>query len=216
MKFYHKTIILLCCFSLLLSCSKNNELPSTMEAQKDGNMILSKVLQITDVEDRKLAYSSLSDDERFAMWESKLENLIASKSFSQVQEARVLELKNHLSLEIFHNGDAKQVFKLVWFPKWVTESRKVLSDVEIYNIALSLNDSQTSGLNSFTTSSGSEVACHCAIGSNFTCPDYTITWPPSIGYGSCTKKANTVCTIYRGCGALLDTECDGNHCPKDG
>ena len=202
---------------LVLSCRKNTDIKENVSLTSNGEKLLASINVLAQHEVKKVAYSSLSDKDRFELWQAKLENEASKEIYSSEQKSIISELKNHLTVAIFKNSDEKQVFNLTWLPNWVNRSKRVFNDLQIHNIAFTIGDIEASDINTKSlTSSGSEgdSGCICALNSNFTCPSFTIGWPPSATYGPCTLQGS--CISSRGCGALWDQECDGNHCPSDG
>ena len=59
------------------------------------------------------------------------------------------------------------------------------------------------------TSKDIGTLCTCAIGSLFTCPQITISIPPSVTYRDCTI---TLCHRNNGCGFAWSSDCNGGAC----
>jgi len=198
----------------LLSCAKEKTAVNFSQDQLllKGNELFSKIEKIEGVENRKLAYSNLSNAERYSVWNGKLEKLLNSNKFTKEQKIRISALKDKLSIGLFNPGDDREVFKSIWLPEWIRNSKPYFNEIQIYNIAFTLDDEIIPSINNELQTSGSESGdnmCFCAVYSNFTCL-YSYFGNPA--FGTCHKLATSCITKVRGCGALWDDDCDGNFC----
>lgn len=206
----------------LISCQK--ETGMLAKDTTDGQRLLSNLMALKQSEVQKVAYAALSDQERFDLWKAKLDNELTNENYNNKQKAKINELKNHLTVAIFQDGDAREVFHQLWLPEWVKSTKGILDGLQVYNIAFTIEAYiPVETVNNITnkadnlTSMGSETvsACICALHSGFTCPMYSSDggWP-GVRWGAC--KLRGTCVESRGCGALWDQECDGNQCEIDG
>lgn len=206
------------------SCKKEEEIVDINQQLNldNGKLLLQGISNLRTTEIKRNAYTTLSGDERLQYWVAKLNNQLEVPSYSTQQKDLLAELKQQLTSEIFKKGDKRVIFFTVWFPNWINRCERHFTDIQIYNIAYSLeeltfkkNKSGTPVLTLAGGESGGETSCICALHSRFTCPSYTLGWPPSVTWGTCTK-VNACVAQTSGCGALTDQDCDGDHCPEDG
>jgi hypothetical protein len=200
------TLIFLSIF--IISCSKNESITED-DNFLQGMQIYKRLSMSSNLEETRLAYSSLSSSERQKMWQAKLTSKLISNSFSAEQKRKILDIKNHLTLDVFNKGDAREIFYTNWFPSWATSATKTFSNIEIYNLIFSIND-----ISPVTNLQESPKGCICALHSTFTCPKWSVTWPLVLNFGTCKLKGTCVAKDS-GCGALMDQECDGDFCPDD-
>lgn len=202
---------------MIFSCSKDSssEKISSNASELKNRELFSKITRLANIENKKLAYSELSASERYSVWMSKFNYLLEGNDYTSEQKKCIVILKDKLSVELFHSGDAREIFKSVWLPQWIKNSKVCLTDIQIYNIAFTLdtptnpNESVNSRITTSLQSFGSEGEfCHCAVNSNYTCL-YSYLGQPR--FGRCSLSGSCI-TAVRGCGALWDDDCDGNLC----
>ena len=208
--------------TVLFSCSRDSGLLGTelpiIENGDTGYSILARFDKLNGRENRRLAYTQLSENERFQLWTARLEYAMQNGSYNNAQLVVIKKLKDRLNVNIFKESDEREIFKTIWFPSWIKESSKVLSDYQIYNLAISLdqpilgNNVDAIARTALLSENGSESDCFCALHSRWTCPSFSI--PPSVSFGTCLKVGDCEAKID-GCGALYDDDCDGNSCPQD-
>ncbi len=222
---FSRLLVLAALVGCLLSCTK--EKVSTEPIQRPSLKTFTSVTNVSNLEARKVAYSSLNGNERFQFWQGRFEVAISSGEYNEIQISKIRELANALSPEYFTNSDKKEIFKAVQLPKWIESCKNILSDYQIFDLIFSIKYEASSLLvmkanqtASGTTNQVNLVApgdgggnCTCALGSSYTCPYYS-SIPPFISYHPCSKASSVACSeSVRGCGALLDDACDGNVCP---
>lgn len=205
----------------MISCSKEklNEKPK----QDQGLKVYTSLSNIKDTEARKVAYSSLTGQERFLFWQTRFSKSIESGWYNNAQIEKIKELAAALTLEYFTNSDKKAIFKAMFLPNWVTSCKNIIPNDKLYDIFLNINFETPVSSSKTEETYGSKgnqkvllrppLFCNCAVGSNFTC----WMWIPSTypGYpgtfGSCTAPVECV-QASSGCGAFNDDECDGAKC----
>jgi len=150
-----KTILLyLCVFICLLSllnCSNDNETINdldgvTNELKIDENEIfskvsklkVSKVLDINDDDEKRVAYRLLNKEEKMFLWYNKLDYLIKENKLygidiklNKQQKALLIEAKSKLSLEFFdeNQNDKKEFVKNIFIPDFIKRATKVFPDI---------------------------------------------------------------------------------------
>ncbi|WP_379091918.1 bacteriocin fulvocin C-related protein [Pedobacter sp. UC225_65] len=215
-----KTVCLLALGLLIMSCSKDKQATHNDVIMSYGKQLLKKITSINDEEAKKLAYSALSNNERYNLWAAKLAIKLLSNDLSSIQKEKLSELKNYLKPEIFQKGDAREIFHAVWFPNWAKNAENIFNPEDIYNLVLSINSdditfAQTNNNKDVKVLALPPHACICALNSNYTCGYWSISWPPGYIFGTCKKSAQGCLTNPEtGCGALYDNECDGDKCDK--
>ncbi|WP_410220737.1 bacteriocin fulvocin C-related protein [Pedobacter sp.] len=216
---YYLTIAVL---SLLFSACQKNDQISTTDTLANGKQLLSRLTAIQDIQNTRLAYSTLTAQERHDVWIARFDEKIKSGEWSSQQIEKIKEFADHLALNVFVKGDKREIFFTSFFPTWMKSASKVFNDVEIYNLVFALKDIQPTN----TTSNGQETnlvapgdggggSCFCALHSGFTCPHWSLSPYPNLSWGTCLKSGACTQPAGNGCGALLDQECDGNSCPED-
>jgi len=199
---------------LFSSCSKNQTFDK--EFQPDGGKeLLSKISAFQAAEDVRISFSTLNPSEKSDFWLEKLKSDKEHGGYTLEQIAIIDKLISYIEPAIFdRESDKRAIFKVSWFPQWINESKKELTEVQIYNIAFSIGNNQGTNTSMLETSSaGSEAPpplCICAVGSHYTC--YYGTISGAIGFAPCKKTSANCITKVTGCGALFDDDCDGNYC----
>jgi len=206
-----------------LSCKKLNSEVLSQDLSNDAILLLSNLNKIQKVDEAKLAYSLLSSEQRYAVWALKLANSLDDASYSSAQKTKIKEIKDYITVDVFKEGDMREVFYTHWFPNWVKRSEGILTSFQVENLVFSLRGIDLTSISTLSKSktkksqisdTPSPKGCICALNSNFTCPSYTVSWPPSVSYGKCEKSSGGCVATTTGCGALWDQECDGDTCPS--
>lgn len=208
-----KKVVLFSVLAFLFSCSKEDNVGPS-EPFNNGMLLLAKVVSFEDIETKTLVYNSLTSEEKYSLWTVKLTDRIRSNELSPIQASKLLEIKNYLTPEIFKEGDSREVFYTEWFPKWVTEAEKILSNEEIYFSILSINRDSKPKIESMRQNNlpPQAHACICALNSGFTCPKWSGGIWPTLNWGKCSVMESGCVETSSNCGALWDNECDGDVC----
>jgi hypothetical protein len=207
MKLKDLSISLLAIVIFFSSCSKNESSAPVESPNSIGTKLLGAVMQYDNPEILKLAYSSLSDGDRFLLWKAKLSNASKDDSYSDIQKKLIQEINDKISIKNFMKSDEREVFNKVWLPAWITKNKSSFIGDELYNLLFTIQAVKSGELT--ISKSVSEVNCHCKLGSSWTCYQGSMYW------STCTKL-NDCRELDRGCGALFDDRCDGNFCNPTG
>lgn len=199
-------------YAVFIGCSKVETQPAEVKSDNfRGSQHLSSIKMLAKEEDKKIAYSSLTPEERYALWQAKLEIASNSTTYSSVQVEKILEIKNALHLDYFKSEDKKKIFQLSKLPEWIKSVSGIFSSDQIYNLIFTLNDIDRDSSNRVEL----VADCKCAVNSSWTCYNLQEGAGPSgepvYKYQDCTKTGK--CTeLTNGCGAFWDDECDGDTC----
>ncbi|WP_285008994.1 bacteriocin fulvocin C-related protein [Pedobacter faecalis] len=202
-----KITIAICCVCVLLGCAKDESNLSGFEPTKQSVATLQKIQRLQGFEEARIAYASLSQNERHSLWMTKLQLAIESNKYNSNQVKLIKDIMKSLKIDFFRKGEYKEVFKTAILPDWIERSKSIFTKDEIYNLLFTLENSN--GANFSISSSGDEQlpACHCARGSNWTC------YLGGGNFANCWVLVAYDCvTQSTGCGAFMDDECDGNFC----
>lgn len=228
---------LLCFISFLLlivSCKKESTLLEmdssvgldqsiilTEESKRihfSGMSLLTKLSQIKNQDDRKLSYSTLTGNQRYAVWKSKFAYAVGKEFYSDEQKMHIRTLYENLIPEHFEEGDEREIFFNGFMYKWLNEASELFESVEIYDLVFNLELDQPNNLergsnkHGFASTAGSETNCHCSIASAYTCGRWNGEFlPPGLEWGICVAP-NDCAASLKGCGPLLDLECTGSQC----
>lgn len=180
----------------------------------NSSTFLSKISIVADFEEKRLLYSTQTDEQRYYIWYTYLESKLNSLEYTDIQKAAILTLKNKLNINLFKDTDERIIFQEIWLPQWIKFAKNLFSDIQIYNLAFNIQITQDVSPNFQTNTNKLEIEvqdCTCKQGSSYTCPRLVGGIIPFIQYGDCSfvNKCNN---LIRGCGAFFDDECDGSKC----
>ncbi|WP_175634476.1 bacteriocin fulvocin C-related protein [Pedobacter ghigonis] len=202
---------------LLFACNKRSTefSPEFSKANDVGTIsetIFDNVSRLSSSEDRLLAYSTLSNEDRYRYWLSKMSKIVANLESGSERRKALVVFKDNLSVDLFRESDQKQIFMTHWLPKWIENSKSLFSVEEINEYVFTSEYFEESHTSASLTTTGTESArCSCAIGSSYTCLGLDPIPPHAPKFGTCIG-AETCITLSRGCGALGDDSCTGNGC----
>ncbi|MEZ4853034.1 bacteriocin fulvocin C-related protein [Flavobacterium sp.] len=177
---------------VLNSCSTDSEL----EVSKISSQKISEVVNEKNLSVQKLKYSLLSKEDKFSIWENKINNLI-NDNLNDEQKSLILDLKNHLNVSIFDddlNNDTREIFKTVYSKQFLEKANTIFSEefiiTNFYYINYKFYDGENSNCN---CTSQSSVTCLSTIQNPLFCKK---------GYADCKQS-------LKNCGFLLRYDCDG-------
>jgi hypothetical protein len=177
----------------LVSCSNNNEIEETA-----SNKRISQVLNEKNYATQKIMYSLLNEEEKFKIWNDKIENILQKNNLTKEQSDLIYELKNNISLNLFKDGernDEREIFKTIFVKNFLKKTVNVFTEDFIVNnfYYLSENSART------VFGNADDLAdCTCNIGSMWSCS----------GSFEC-KETDKCADTTSGCGFLTFFECTG-------
>lgn len=178
----------------IISCSQN-------DLNRDSNLSvntskINQVLNVHDYESQKLMYISLTSEEKFNLWNNKLDVLLQNDFLNMEQKNLLKDLKKELFVDFFdssENNDKAEIFKNIYIKDFLHKASKIFTADYIHN-------------NFYTISNNSQnkvyygvSGCTCNIGATFTCT-----------YHIECKSLKTCRESSSGCGFLMAFECNGN------
>lgn len=180
----------------LISCSDNNEIE-----ENSSNKRISQVLNEKNYTTQKIMYSLLNEEEKFKIWNDKIENILQKNNLTKEQSDLIYELKNNISLNLFKNGernDEREIFKTIFVKNFLKKTVNVFSEDFIVSNFYYITD------NSSKVDGGGEFVdlpnCTCNKGSMWSCG----------GNSSFECKSSNKCTsTTSGCGFFGLFECNG-------
>jgi hypothetical protein len=189
MKIKSKLVALFCAL-LFFSCSKDDATSSKVAS----------VLSINDSAEQKVEYSLLNSNEKFIIWDNKINSLLEDNSLNEEQKDLIKELKNNIKPKYFEKStnDEKEYFKNIYVKNYLKKIDKVFNRDQINSIFYSINIKRGNIQNAISDTSrySPRITCDCNRGSLFGCGD------------SCTI---TICgnPTPDGCGFMWGWECNG-------
>lgn len=210
--FIYKRGILMFCLTLLFSfnsCSNdgtsNDELGNSnttnVTARQSAEEIVqtyNSIIEINDTGEQRLVASALSSEDKFSLWQYKLDNFKNNNNLSVAQINFINDLKRDLTELVFvENSDARKEFILNKKNEYMTnakllfgenEGRYLLTKVENINHRIE----KITADNNRVVSGGPIRKCDCE--SNSECWRLTgvSVWGLSWEYGNCS---NNTCTV---------------------
>lgn len=180
--------------SILFSCSENESINSSKEIVNESK--ISQVLNEKDYESQKLMYNNLSSDEKYKLWNDKIEKIINKNNLNEEQKTLLQELKKNMFVGIFdetENNDKAEIFKNIYVKDFLKKASKIFNRefirANFYYISKISSERRYSG----------ESSCSCNIGATFTCT-----------YRIECRSLQTCRSSTSGCGFLGAFECNGN------
>lgn len=196
-----KSVIVTCVIIMLqifTSCTDDEKL------QTESKQRISEVLDEENVESQRLMYSLLTKNEKFEIWESKLNKLISNDNFNTEQIKLIKELKSHFTINLFDSSiiknDEKEIFKNIIVPKFLEEAKDLFTYETIYNSFFTIGDGgEFSSLDLTGQDPLGKPNCTCNKGSLFSCAGIV---------EDCQTSRNCRVTAD-GCGFATMFECNG-------
>lgn len=195
-----KKILFLLLSVSLFSCSNDSELENS-NASKEK---ISEVMIESNLSIQKMKYNMLSKEDKFLLWNNKVQFLIDDSKLNNEQKSLLIDLKNHLNTTVFDDGknnDEKEVFKTIYAKEFLKKANVLFSEEYIitnfyyitYKTDAGFEGGGGDGPSSCNCSSGSVVTCLSTIQNPLFC-----------------KKSQSNCKITKSnCGWLLRYDCDG-------
>lgn len=175
----------------LVSCSDSNEIDEISR-----NKRISQVLNEKNYATQKIMYSLLNEEEKFKIWNDKIENIIQNNNLTKEQSDLLYELKNNISVNLFKDrekNDEREIFKTIFVKNFLKKTINVFSEDFIVSNFYYINY-DTAKLAPI----GDLPDCTCNIGSMWSCS----------GSFEC-KETNKCADTTSGCGFLTFFECTG-------
>lgn len=203
-------LLLFLCFAI--ACSEKNLNSEITTLQND--LKIEQILKNTSKEERKLAYSLLTEYEKSIFWKKKLNYALNSENLGHNQKNILNNILIQINENIFFNGtDENEIYKNITIPKNLKKLQKSFSNNEIGNLFYTLkyyipktkDDSiitqNIDGEEQGDGGTGDDAkSCDCNRNSMFSC-----TWLDSY---SCKKKTCKEPEIPQ-CGFLGMYPCNG-------
>lgn len=197
--------LLLC--NVFISCS-NEEQTSNIDQEKIQFVLQSKSNEVT-----KAAYQLLTPEEKYFIWDERMDYILAQEDLTIEQVNFINELKSDLSIEIFSDELTAEGANFdLQFPDTRLDIFEPIQGYYYFGSLLNMPDNGTwasikaKGANSFyfdsfklVDDSGTALSCHCHKGSIVS---------PGCQYG-CSSSEET----KRGCGFLWRYSCNGRIAP---
>lgn len=197
---------------LTISCSQDSTDEDSLATEKSEYKI-DQVIDQKNEEDQKVAYTLLSNGERYTLWVKKYESLLndgtllksGKISLNSKQKLLIEELKNKLTESVFDvkDNNEKEYFRNIYVPDFLKRAQKVFTYDEIglifYKISKPTTDISLKKL-AVSARANSEKDCDCNVDGFFTCQ-----W----GQNLC-KETNNCVDKSSGCGFNWAYPCDGD------
>lgn len=239
MKTIEKIIMFLCINFILFSCNSDDVSSSNsikedkivteknlssrlsdlnVDFEKVRDMFL-KIRDIKDLESQKLAFKTLTNDEKAIFWNIRLEYFINENKLDSNQKNVVNKVKEFITPEIFNkNSIQNDAFDAFYMDEILGLCEQTLTPNQFYNMVYQLNS-----FTPVTIDPTQQKVCVCAVGSKYTCarikPEgsvsggngpVTFTLSASIEFGNCSS---TKCVATDGgCGGFWSQDCTGSTC----
>lgn len=177
--------------STVISCTHDSGIE-----KKSSESRISEVLTETNYSTQKIMYSLLNEQEKFKIWNDKIDTILANKNLTKKQSELIQELKNNLSINLFKDGvvnDEREIFKSIFVTSFLKKTINVFNEDFIINNFYYITE------NSANATRSSELPdCTCNIGSMWSCS----------GSFEC-RDSNKCKDTTHGCGFLTFFECTG-------
>jgi hypothetical protein len=206
---------ILLCALLFTSCTRNEfefscnpELNTYIATHLDEvSQIPFQELTSSDLVFQQAAFRSFSIEKKREVWLQKIQTLIDSKMYSDVETNHLVKLKEHLTKDYFApNKDEQQIKQRREFAaSWISYAKNTLGwsakDVAFVVYRLYSKQSQfdieVDAINSLAeqATTDPELSCHCSSSTDF------------CSLGVCVMDG---CKSSLGCGWFWTENCDGN------
>ncbi|WP_395042858.1 bacteriocin fulvocin C-related protein [Flavobacterium sp.] len=178
--------------SFFASCNSDYE-----TLKNDSNSRIAVVLSEKNYDSQKLMYLMLSSEDKYKIWNSKLENLIANKKLNEKQLDLLKKLKSNFTINLFDdykNNNEREIFKNVIVKDFLKKAELTFSYEFIYNNFYTISGRVFDG------GSGDPLPnCTCNKGSIYSC---------AMQVNDC--KDSLLCkSTTAGCGFMTYFECNG-------
>jgi hypothetical protein len=193
-----KKIFLTLSISVLLFCScSNNE---TSDVQNSETKI-SAVLNEKNYESQKVMYQMLSAEDKFKIWQDKIDEAINNDDLNKNQIILLNEIKSKLLVIYFEDSksDEKEIFKNVYLKNYLEKCQKEFEYNYFYKTFFTLNGKLPGDNFDDLDGDGNNPNCTCNQGSIWSCA----------GVSSDCKSSNKCTSTTDGCGFLTMFECNG-------
>lgn len=184
-----KNLLVIVILFTIISCS--NENPHENSNLDVSNKKIETVLKLTNVDDQRIAFGLLNENEKAKLWSDKLNSILEKNELSFEQKSLILDLQEKLNNAVFtnNNSEYKEYFKNIFTKKYLEKLKYSFSPNEIENYFYNLNS------NRVIEKKGD---CDCNQGSLFGC-------------GASNDCKNRTCpnATPTGCGFLWAWECNG-------
>lgn len=194
-----KSIAYLILFSLLIfSCSENEK---NIEIQ---NVDLNKINQVVvtkNQNEQKILYSMLNKDEKFTLWNNKLNKIVTSNLLNENQKKLIKNFLNNLESKHFiENSDDELHFKTIYIPQYLETLKENFTTNQIGYIFYTTSYSTEI---SYEDDGGAKKNCDCNRTSMVSC-----VW---LNNSSCiNNEAGTACKeTFSSCGFMWAYTCNG-------
>lgn len=191
MKIKSKLVAVFCAL-LFFSCSNDDA----------TSLKVASVLSIKDYAEQKVEYSLLNANEKFTVWDNKMNSLLEDNSLNEVQKDLIKELKNNIKPKYFEKStnDEKEYFKNIYVKNYLKKIDEVFNRDQINSIFYSISIKQGNIQNALSETSryAPRISCDCNKGSIFGCGS-----SDSCTISSCENPTSS------GCGFLWGWECNG-------
>lgn len=193
-----KKILFLVLSVLLFSCSNDSELENSNVSKEK----ISEVMNESNLSIQKMKYSMLSKEDKFLLWNNKVQFLIDDSKLNNEQKSLLIDLKNHLNITVFDdkkNNDEKEVFKTIYAKEFLKKANVLFSEEYIITNFYYITYKTDGG---FEGGEDAPSNCNCKSDFILACPSH-ISNPIYCKeeYKSCKKSTN--------CGWFLQYTCDG-------
>lgn len=143
-------------------------------------------------------YSLLNEEEKFKIWNDKIENIIQNNNLTKEQSDLLYELKKNISINLFKDrekNDEREIFKTIFVKNFLKKTVNVFTEDFIINNFYYLSENSARAI----IGNADELPdCTCNIGSMWSCS----------GSFEC-KETNKCADTTSGCGFLTFFECTG-------
>lgn len=166
------------------------------DTQSDlSRMRIEKVLAEENYETQKMMYAMLDSNEKYKIWDDKINAMIKNDDLNSGQVELIKDLKRHLSANLFDEtvkNDEREIFKYVYVKEFLKISEKLFDRKYIYVNLFSIS-------NKALSPELSQPNCTCNRGSMWSCAMATSDCGSS---SSCDSSTS-------GCGFGGFFECNG-------
>ena len=178
---------------IFYSCNKNEDLGLQLN---DSSSKIANVLSINDFEKQKIAFELLNSDEKYTIWENKLENLINSGELNVSQIEIVRNMLSKFTPEVYTESEYRAYFNTIITKDFVVKANKLFTADELNNYFYSM-----SGLQDRRYDDGRSCNCNNATIGGFDCS--------GIDFRHCTAPSAGCRDTSFSCGVFNTSPCDG-------
>lgn len=176
------------------------------------------IMKLSNRDDMKLAFSTLSSEEKFQMWDKKYEDLLNGNQYNEKQKEFIVHLKNSINLNVFSKTIESEVFKTYGSENLILDSKKLFDEIDVHYLFYELKN-----IDKITKSDiahAIEAAkpgminvdplaeCGCVVTAECKRLTGVGAWSISWEYGTCNLQQLCSGTTF-GCGSLWLSSCVG-------